>query len=94
MFRNYLKRAYRTIVPFIYSKTDYKLFLQRSFIELDDRLRSLTFTTDILSDIVKPIPIEAPFGNSMLVVAPRQDDEIIGCGGAMLLQLVAKKNLT
>lgn len=86
MIRDYLRQAYRTFWPFLYRRTHYKMFLKTTFQDLDERIRYQLCATDMLSSVVKPIPVEAPFGQSMLVLAPHQDDEIIGCGGAMLLQ--------
>lgn len=94
LLRNYLRRGYRALIPLVYAHTKYKLFTQRTFADLDDTMCSLVCATDVLSDFVKPITIKAPFADSMLVVAPHQDDEIIGCGGAMLLQLAAGKDVS
>lgn len=93
MLRNYFRKAYRTVMPLLYSRSNYKLFLQRTFTDLDERIRTITCATDVMSVIVKPVPIKAPFGNSMFVVAPHQDDETIGCGGAMLLQIAKGKEV-
>ena len=93
MLRDYFKKGYRVLIPFLYGKTDYKLFLQKSFKELDSRIAQVISVSDIFKDIVKPVEINAPFGESMLVIAPHQDDEIIGCGGAMILHVSAGKTL-
>lgn len=91
--RNALRRLYRELMPLLYGRTNYKLFLQRSLETLDTRVAAILCSTNVLPGMVRPVPIRPPFGRSMLVVAPHQDDEIIGCGGAMLLQKAAGADL-
>jgi LmbE family N-acetylglucosaminyl deacetylase len=87
MFRHYLRQAKGLFVQVLLSKRQFKLLLRTNLKGLDLRLQALASLTDIYSTIVTPIPITAPFGNSMLVLAPHQDDEVIGCGGALALQV-------
>jgi LmbE family N-acetylglucosaminyl deacetylase len=92
MIRELLRTGYRSLLPLLYARTNYKLFLKTTFTDLKDHSQRLAAVSDYFSSAVRPIPIRAPFGQSMLVVAPHQDDETIGCGGALALQVRSGKS--
>ncbi len=92
--RNIARSVYRFCVQFMYNKSRYRLFLTQSFESMSDELALLASATGSFSSFVRPILISAPFGQSMLVMAPHQDDEVIGCGGAAALQALSGSSVT
>ncbi len=90
MIRNYFRQLYRFAIRFLYARSQYRLFLNAVLGTINLRMLALASETDYFSGFVRAIPVRAPFGNSMLVLAPHQDDETIGCGGALALQVAGK----
>lgn len=90
MIRNYLRQLYRLLLPLLYSRSRYRLFLNALVGDVNLRMLALASETDYFSHFARVIPVRPPFGKSMLVLAPHQDDETIGCGGALALQVASQ----
>jgi N-acetylglucosamine malate deacetylase 1 len=87
MIRHHLRSLWRRVYPLMYARKQFKLFLSASLSDINLRMLALASVTDYFTAFVRPIPISAPFGRSALFIAPHQDDETIGCGGALALQV-------
>lgn len=89
--RQYLRYLYRLLYPKLYGRRDFKLIFNASIANLDYRSRLLLASTDFFQGVIRSLPITAPLGESLLAIAPHQDDEAIGCGGALAAQARAGK---
>jgi hypothetical protein len=74
MIRQYLRRLYRLAIPLLTGRKQFKLFLNSTLGDINLRMLSIASVADYFTAFVRPVVVTAPFGKSMLVLAPHQDD--------------------
>lgn len=91
--RDHLKKAYNAYVRRLNSKNEYRFFLKTTLNTLEQQVSKQLAVTNVFAKSIERISLKPPFGEVMLVISPHQDDEAIGCGGAMLLQVESGKKV-
>jgi hypothetical protein len=71
------------IKKFLNGKTDYAFGFRR-WLDLDAIQRAVLFASMVIPEYMDVGLINAPTGN-IQVIAPHPDDEIVGCGGTLIL---------
>ncbi len=90
---HFIKSAFNRLLKLLWSKKSYR-FLIRDWFHLTD-LQSAGQVLATMRQLVtlEPLETEAPAHRRIAVIAPHQDDEIIGPGGTLLLSLASKSTV-
>lgn len=81
-----IKRAYYAYLRSLFARKEYRFFLRSAVANIDRKVSAQLAVTNIFGTLIRPLSLLPPFGKTIMVLAPHQDDEVIGCGGMMLLQ--------
>ncbi|MCI5165005.1 MAG: PIG-L family deacetylase [Candidatus Electrothrix sp. GM3_4] len=92
--REYAKKLYHLLKMRLFSGATFKIYMRVNFQQLDKNALRVKLISDFFATELEPVEVQAPFGDSILIIAPHQDDEVIGCGGALLAQLDAGKKVS